>query len=163
VTLPIPSNVFADGELTNEAKWYTRIFAAINSLYTQVQDGNITATATGPASQTDYTTIADVISLSVPMTSGRTYRCTASAKGLQITASGITLTRLKIGGVEYGRCWSSQNGAAAVSGAPEGTFVWYYQAPSTASVTVALTAEASAGAMRISASACQLTVEDAGV
>jgi hypothetical protein len=33
MTLPIPSNVFADGELTNELSWYTRIFSAINTMY----------------------------------------------------------------------------------------------------------------------------------
>lgn len=31
---PIPSTIFADGELTNEAKWYTRIFSAINQMIT---------------------------------------------------------------------------------------------------------------------------------
>ena len=36
MTLPIASNVFADGELTNEASWYTRIFSAINTLYAVV-------------------------------------------------------------------------------------------------------------------------------
>lgn len=29
---PIPSNIFADGELTNEVKWYTRIFQTINGI-----------------------------------------------------------------------------------------------------------------------------------
>lgn len=34
MTLPAPilSNVFADGELTNEVKWFTRIFSVINAL-----------------------------------------------------------------------------------------------------------------------------------
>jgi hypothetical protein len=40
VTLPIPSTVFADGELTNEASWYLRIFSAINSIYTQAGGTN---------------------------------------------------------------------------------------------------------------------------
>lgn len=50
MTLPIPANVFADGELTNEASWYARIFSAINSMYTTlsalplVQHGNFTIT-----------------------------------------------------------------------------------------------------------------------
>jgi hypothetical protein len=34
MTLPILSSVFADGELTNEASWYARIFTAINTIYT---------------------------------------------------------------------------------------------------------------------------------
>jgi hypothetical protein len=40
VTLPIPSNVFADGELTNEASWYARIFSAINTIYQQAAGTN---------------------------------------------------------------------------------------------------------------------------
>jgi hypothetical protein len=38
MTLPIPSNVFADGELVTEASLYARVFTPINTIYAQLQD-----------------------------------------------------------------------------------------------------------------------------
>lgn len=35
---PLTSTTFVDGELTNEAKWYTRVFTAINWLLSQFGD-----------------------------------------------------------------------------------------------------------------------------
>lgn len=37
---PIPSNVFSDGELVNEAKLYTRVWAKINALIEHAQAGD---------------------------------------------------------------------------------------------------------------------------
>lgn len=52
MTLPIPSNVFADGELVDEASLYARLFTPINTMYATlsalplIQHGNFTATWT---------------------------------------------------------------------------------------------------------------------
>lgn len=56
MTLPIPSNVFVDGELVNEAKLYTRVFSPINTIYATVSGLGVynaytpllTATTTNP-------------------------------------------------------------------------------------------------------------------
>lgn len=37
MTLPIPSNVFVDGELVTEAALFARVFTPINTLYAQLQ------------------------------------------------------------------------------------------------------------------------------
>jgi hypothetical protein len=53
MTLPIPANVFADGELVTEAALYARVFTPINTLYAQqlADEANATpevaSTATG--------------------------------------------------------------------------------------------------------------------
>ena len=48
MTLPIPSNVFADGELVNEASLFSRVFAPINSVWTRAkQTLQVAALGTG--------------------------------------------------------------------------------------------------------------------
>lgn len=48
MTLPIASNVFLDGELTNEASWYARIFTPINTIYARLlNDAQTTGVGTG--------------------------------------------------------------------------------------------------------------------
>jgi hypothetical protein len=165
VTLPIPSTVFADGELTNEAKWYLRVFQAINSIYATQQSSplGIIGLGSGPASSTDYTSVAAAVTVNADVVAGRSYRVTGSTKGTQITAAGTTISRLQIAAAEVGRMIGNQFGATSLNSTPEGTFEWTYQPGATATVAFTLTGESSAGAFRVAGNNCQITVEDIGV
>jgi hypothetical protein len=65
MTLPIPSLVFNDGELTNEAAWYARVFTPINTIYAAQQaqgawvsyTPTLTATTTNPSIGTGATAV----------------------------------------------------------------------------------------------------------
>lgn len=49
VPSPIPSNVFVDGELTNEASWYGRIFTKINDLIALAAENQVDTGIVGSA------------------------------------------------------------------------------------------------------------------
>jgi len=95
MTLPIPSNVFVDGELTNEASWYARVFTPINTIYASVSplvgQGYLGETD-GPSAPTTMTTNGVVYvpgssSLTVTLTSQRRLRVVTKTCVTQNTAT----------------------------------------------------------------------------
>jgi hypothetical protein len=80
MTLPIPSNVFADGELTNEVKWYQRIFTAINTIYTSLTSLQA-STLTGTTSAT--TSASGIVNVS------HSFGVTPSYIGISFTSPNV--------------------------------------------------------------------------
>lgn len=89
MTLPIPSNVFADGELISEASLYARVFTPINTIYALLLGGT-PQIATGTV-----TILSGTSSITGTVTFGTAFAAAPSAVLCQVTASsnvGVTVT-----------------------------------------------------------------------
>lgn len=115
----------------------------------------------GPGSTTSYTTNATVVSLSVSLTSGRYYRVTACVIGSQITSTGVPTVFLTVSGTGVLRPLAAVSYTA--SSTVSGTSVFTYIAAATSSITFAITAQTSAGALQFATDSVELTVEDIGI
>lgn len=97
MTLPIPSSVFADGELVTEAALYTRVWSAINAA--QVQPSVVVPFTTGTTLNTT-TSLVDWIpfgNVTVPTWASRA-RVTLNLNYFAVTALGNTVVgRVKLG------------------------------------------------------------------
>lgn len=122
--------------------------------------------AAGPASQTDYgTSETQILTISVPVISGRKYKVSALIGGAQVTSTGTLISRLR-SGATVGVGSSGADVARLVTGlsVPSGTAAagytsYVYTAASTTTVVFALTSVTTAGAFRVGANQCQLLAE----
>lgn len=118
------------------------------------------ASATGPASQTDYTTFTTVVSVSVPIVAGRRYRISAYVYGVQQTNTATVTARVRDDQTVDNFMF---NGSLAANAAiPSTTAVFTYLAAAARTATWSLMLSASAAAFRLTANAAQITVEDIG-
>lgn len=80
MTLPIPSNVFNDGELTNEASWYARVFTPINNVYAQAlsHGGFLYVESEEPTSK--VTLSSSSTNFLVPITTPATFSLTSTRR-----------------------------------------------------------------------------------
>ena len=124
------------------------------------------ASGVGPASQTDYTTAATVLTVNANLVAGRRYRASANGIVSQQNAVGtpyLSLTDNPSNYIPGGmvRFIYTYNLPGAV--ATGGSGFWTFVATATATVAFIVTAQASTGVCRIGANCVQLVVEDIGI
>jgi hypothetical protein len=118
---------------------------------------------TGPASQTDYTAVTVVCSLTIPVINDRWYAMNVKGTGTQVTNVGLAVVRMKIAGTEVGRAFTPTYGNVGTNSAISAAGTYLHHATSTANLLFEVSAESSAAALRFAASALQLSVWDMGL
>ena len=119
---------------------------------------------TGPASQTQATTETQIVTASIWVVTGRSYRITGQILGTQVTNAGVVNATLRSGVTGTGSSGTLMtrpiaNWSAGVSSEFAGFASWVYTATSTAVVTFSLTFQSTAAAARVAANSCQITIE----
>lgn len=140
-----------------------RIDANLNLVAAAIRglpQGNVGGPVAGPSAQTDYSTGATVVSVTVPTVAGRNYQISGVILGTQITAAGIVTVKLAAASAELGRILTGNSYPISQIAGNSGSAT--FTASSTGSVLFAMTVQDSAGAFRVAANAAQMTVVDLG-
>ena len=116
--------------------------------------------ATGPASQTDYSAPTTVVAVSVPVVLGRRYRINGICSAQQVSATGASVLRIRD---DVGVDTILFNGTAVAVGTPMvANGAALYVPTSTKTAGISLMANTNAGAVRVAANAAVIFVEDIG-
>ena len=120
------------------------------------------ASATGPATQTDYGALTVVTSVSFPVIQNRRYRINASCVGNQITATGPSVfCRLADDQGQLLYLFNITN--LATGSAAAGSAAMLYTPTTTKTATIQLYVSANAGGLRLIANAGSIFAEDIGL
>jgi hypothetical protein len=117
--------------------------------------------ATGPASQTDCTTLTVLVTLTVPVVAGRRYRATGSGFGLQQTATS-TSASIRIYDPSGAFVTAGNSNSLPAGQGLNGAAASQWQAAATGNATWLFQASSNAGSLRFAANACSLFIEDIG-
>ena len=128
---------------------------------TPASQPGLVGTGTGPAAQTNFTTISPVVQFSVPVTAGHTYLAVAQCSGTQITAAGPSLMRVRDPASIDWVSWPGQL-SLAINQVVNTTITGWWSCTTTGTGAFAIFANAPTGAFQINANNGKLAVFDMG-